>query len=111
MEVIVIVDAMILVLGLYLIYTTMSMNKSGKINSMMLAEEEIKKVKNITEFIKFISPVCYLFGVSTVVLGGVGIATKWIMIPYWNYIELALFLIVLMVFVRKFQKARELFVN
>lgn len=110
MKVLLIIDVLIIIIGFYLVIGTKKMGDSGEINSMLLAEEEIKKVKDSKGFIKFISPICYLFGGVSFLLGVVGIVAGFVNIPYWSYVELAIFLIVLLIFSFKLQKARSLYV-
>lgn len=43
MKVMVVFDAVILLFGIYMVVSSLQMKKSGRINAMVIAEEEMKK--------------------------------------------------------------------
>ena len=45
MDVMLVFDAVVALFGAYMIGSALHMKKSGRINSMVLAQEELKKVK------------------------------------------------------------------
>ena len=47
-------DAVVALFGAYMIGSALHMKKSGRINSMVLAQEELKKVKDTKGFIDFL---------------------------------------------------------
>ena len=54
MKVMVVFDAVILLFGIYMVVSSLQMKKSGRINAMVIAEEEMKKCKDTAGFIAFI---------------------------------------------------------
>lgn len=103
-----ILDIVITVLGIYLICVTLGMKKDKKINKMFLAPEELKKVKDVEGFINFVSPVCLIFGVITIILGILGLVSGLVYeIKYYNWIEMIIFVITLIIFANRFTRARE----
>ena len=53
MKVMVVFDAVILLFGIYMVVSSLQMKKSGRINAMVIAEEEMKKCKDTAGFIAF----------------------------------------------------------
>ena len=47
-------NVVVALFGAYMIWSALQMKKSGKINSMVLAQEELKKVKDTKGFIEFV---------------------------------------------------------
>ena len=45
MKVMLVFDAVILLFGIYMVISSLQMKKSGRINAMVIAEEEMKKCK------------------------------------------------------------------
>ena len=115
MDVTIIMDGVIIIFGLYLIISTILMNKKQVVNKNLLAEEEMKKLKDTLGFIKYVSPVNYAFGGIIIVLSIVGLINEIsfipVNIPYYNYIELVIFLAVLYVYMNRYRNARELFIK
>ena len=54
MDVMLVFDAVVALFGAYMIGSALHMKKSGRINSMVLAQEELKKVKDTKGFIEFL---------------------------------------------------------
>ena len=54
MKVMLVFDAVILLFGIYMVISSLQMKKSGRINAMVIAEEEMKKCKDTAGFIAFI---------------------------------------------------------
>ena len=46
MKVMLVFDAVILLFGIYMVISSLQMKKSGRINAMVIAEEEMKKCKD-----------------------------------------------------------------
>ena len=46
MDVMLVFNVVVALFGAYMIWSALQMKKSGKINSMVLAQEELKKVKD-----------------------------------------------------------------
>ena len=47
-------NVVVALFGAYMIWSALQMKKSGRINSMVLAQEELKKVKDTKGFIEFL---------------------------------------------------------
>ena len=62
MDVMLVFDAVVALFGAYMIGSALHMKKSGRINSMVLAQEELKKVKDTKGFIEFLYWRGMLFG-------------------------------------------------
>ena len=56
MDVMLVFNVVVALFGAYMIWSALQMKKSGKINSMVLAQEELKKVKDTKGF----RPLCRL---------------------------------------------------
>ena len=54
MDVMLVFNVVVALFGAYMIWSALQMKKSGKINSMVLAQEELKKVKDTKGFIEFL---------------------------------------------------------
>ena len=50
MKVMLVFDAVILLFGIYMVISSLQMKKSGRINAMVIAEEEMKKCKDTAGF-------------------------------------------------------------
>ena len=85
----IIIDAVTLILGIYIIFVSLRMKKSGKIESTFVAEEEMKKIKDTAGYIAYIYP----------------------KIPYWSYVEMIIFVAVIIWFSNMLRNAREKFVK
>lgn len=68
-------DAAILIGGLYVIYLTVKMMKTGELkqNGLMSKDVDIKKCKDPDGYIKFIGPKQMLFGALAIFCGVVGL--------------------------------------
>ena len=51
MKVMLVFDAVILLFGIYMVISSLQMKKSGRINAMVIAEEEMKKCKDTAGFV------------------------------------------------------------
>ena len=52
----IIINAGTLILGIYIIFVSLRMKKSGKIESTFVAEEDKKKIKDTAGYISYIYP-------------------------------------------------------
>ena len=59
----IIIDAVTLILGIYIIFVSLRMKKSGKIESTFVAEDEMKKIKDTAGYIAYIYPKSLVFGI------------------------------------------------
>lgn len=111
MEINLFFDIITIGLGVYLAIINYNMKKTSVIHKMLLHPEEIKKVKDTKGFIDYISPKTYAFCLVVVILGMVGFISDFSLnIPYFNYIEIGIFIIMLVIYMRAFRIAREKFV-
>lgn len=107
-----ILDIVIIGLGIYLICSTINMRSSNKISKMFLAPEELKKIKDTKGFIDYVSPICFIFGAVTIILGILGLVSGMVYeIKYYNWIEMIVFVVVLIIFSNRFRSAREKYVK
>ena len=90
MNIYLILDVVILILGLYVVYASFKMKSTGKIAGSFLAEEDQKKVKDQKGYIDYIENKSCAFGVFTVVLAVVSVlqrSTSWQSgqtVPAWS---------------------------
>ena len=112
MNIYLILDVVILILGLYVVYASFKMKSTGKIAGSFLAEEDQKKVKDQKGYIDYIENKSCAFGVFTVVRAVVSVLSELVLkIPYWRYIEMVLFVIAIIFFSHVLRNSREKFVK
>lgn len=71
----IIIDAVTLILGIYIIFVSLRMKKSGKIESTFVAEDEMKKIKDTAGYIAYIYPKSLVFGIVIFVISIVAIVS------------------------------------
>ena len=79
MDVMLVFDAVVALFGAYMIGSALHMKKSGRINSMVLAQEELKKVKDTKGFIEFLYWREMLFGALVLIVGFLGVLNETVM--------------------------------
>ena len=72
----IIIDAVTLILGIYIIFVSLRMKKSGKIESTFVAEDEMKKIKDTAGYIAYIYPKSLVFGIVIFVISIVAIVSS-----------------------------------
>ena len=93
MDVMLIFDVVVALFGAYMIFSALQMKKSGKINSMVLAQEELKKVKDTKGFIEFLYWREMLFGALVLIVGFLGLLNETIIsIGKASILEVIIFL-------------------
>ena len=108
----IIIDAVTLILGIYIIFVSLRMKKSGKIESTFVAEDEMKKIKDTAGYISYIYPKSLVFGIVILVISIVAIVSDCLKnIPYWSYVEMSIFVAVIIWFSNMLRNAREKFVK
>lgn len=108
----IIIDAVTLILGIYIVFVSFRMKKSGKIESSFLADEEMKKVKDTAGYIDFMYPKSLIFGGVIVAISIVAVISDFLKkIPYWSYIEMIIFVLIIIWFSNMLRNAREKFVK
>ena len=107
------IDVVIIGYGLYLTFITYQMKKTNKIHKIILAEEELPKCKDQEGFIKYMTPVMYVFSIGIAVVAALSLVVtlKIIQIPYFSWINLGIFLELFNLFFVKLKKAREKFIQ
>lgn len=105
----IIIDAIIILLGVYMIYVSLHMKKIGEISSVLIAKEELTRCKDKKAFIEDMSPKLILFASIISVVGVVGIIID--VLDYTggilNYGILVIFLIAFFVYTRQMRNARS----
>lgn len=102
MKTILLMDIFITFFGIYLAFSAIRMKRSGRINSLVVPEEEIGKCRDSKAYIREIFPYMIFFAVVSLIAGTIGILcdTKIIsMGRLWGFIELGAFLAALAFFV------------
>ncbi len=108
----IIIDAVTLILGIYIICVSFRMKKSGRIESSFLAEEEMKKVKDTAGYIEDMYPKSLIFGGVITAISIVAVISDFLKkIPYWSYIEMIIFVLIIIWFSNMLRNAREKFVK
>lgn len=93
MDVMLVFNVVVALFGAYMIWSALQMKKSGKINSMVLAQEELKKVKDTKGFIEFLYWREMLFGALVLIVGVLGVLNETVMpIGKASILEVIIFL-------------------
>ena len=96
MDVMLVFDAVVALFGAYMIGSALHMKKSGRINSMVLAQEELKKVKDT----------------KVLIVGVLGVLNETVMpIGKASILEVIIFLAAFIWFQNSLAKAREKFLH
>lgn len=112
MDVMLVFNVVVALFGAYMIWSALQMKKSGKINSMVLAQEELKKVKDTKGFIEFLYWREMLFGALVLIVGVLGVLNETVMpIGKASILEVIIFLAVFIWFQNSLAKAREKFLH
>ena len=80
----IIIDAVTLILGIYIIFVSLRMKKSGKIESTFVAEDEMKKIKDTAGYIAYIYPKSLVFGIVIFVISIVAIVSSFSREGSWH---------------------------
>ena len=64
-----------LILGIYIIFVSLRMKKSGNIESTFVADDEMKKIKDTAGYIAYIYPKSLVFGIVILVISIVAIVS------------------------------------
>lgn len=102
-----VLDAVIAIMGVYLIFAGWKMKKTNEISVLLIAEEERKKCKNKERFIQDIYWKEMTFGVVMTIVAVLGFINEFVTkLGKFNYIELAVFLLVFIWFQHELVAAR-----
>ena len=112
MDVMLVFNVVVALFGAYMIWSALQMKKSGKINSMVLAQEELKKVKDTKGFIEFLYWREMLFGALVLIVGVLGVLNETVMpIGKASILEVIIFLAAFIWLQNSLAKAREKFLH
>jgi len=109
MKVMLVFDAVILLFGIYMVISSLQMKKSGRINAMVIAEEEMKKCKDTAGFIAFIYWREAVFGGIVALIGIINELTNFL--GKLTLLELVIFLGSFLWFQNSLKTAREKFLH
>jgi hypothetical protein len=110
MDIMTVINAVILLFGIYMAVAALLMKKKGIVNDLIVPKEEIHKCKDTAAFIHFIYWKEAAFGGILAVAGGLGIISQFV-ISFGNlkYVGLAIFLFAFLWFQLQLKNARERF--
>jgi hypothetical protein len=112
MNTVLLLDIVITILGVYLIFVSLNMKKTGKINSILLTEAELKKCKDPAGFVNYVSPRLLVFGVLCGIAGIFGgVSQQFFSVKWTDYVCVLVVLAAVVIFNMQFKKAREDFVS
>ena len=110
MNTMVIIDAIIIVLGIYMIFASVQMKKTNKINSFIVDEQVMKTCKDEKGFVTYLFPRMLSFSIILIVIGVVKIiADTLINIGYFAYILMAVALVMFLVFFKQLSDGKNKF--
>ena len=107
MDVMMIFNVVLMILGVCMAVSAFNMKKSKQIG-MILAEEEVYKCKDTVGFIESVYRRQIVLGIALVVYGGVGLLDKFILKigGVFNYVPKILILVVFLWFYKGLQSAK-----
>ena len=111
MKVYLILNCVIAFVGAFLVLHIRQAGKKEELSDYLIPKEEMGRCKNKKEFIKKVYPKTMLFGAVMTVVGviGVFVEANFLKIPYWQYIELVVFLVFLVIFWKAYTDGRNSF--
>lgn len=101
MKTILLMDIVITIFGIYLTVSAIQMKRSGKINSLVVPEEEIGKCKDAKGYVAGIFPYMIFFAIVSLIVGTIGILCDTEILRMgrlWSFVELGAFLAALAFF-------------
>jgi hypothetical protein len=110
MDIMMIMDAVILLFGLYMLVSALKMKKSGVISELLLTREEIARCKKTADLITFIYWREAAFGVVLAAAGVLGLVNeRLVSLGNLKFAGLAVFLAAFLWFRIQLKNARERF--
>ena len=107
MDSLLIMDIVITILGCYLFFNAVQMKKTERISAMIVPEQEAAKCKDKKGYIRFVFPRMVIFSVITIITGIAGVIdSKVYPIPYWNWLEMVIVVIVIGYLIVSLRNAR-----
>ena len=111
MKVMAIFGAVIIMIGIYMIFAGLKMKKKYEIGTMIHAEEEVKKCKNKEGFISYIYWREIVAGVAMILLGAVEIANDLLEDAGWiPYVGIVIGIVALFWLFYSLKNAREQYI-
>ena len=106
-----VIDAVVIIFGVYFLYITCMMKKKMQIPGVLLAEKEMSMVKDKTGFIQYLFVPMLLCAIGFILLGVFNLLLdlKGFSFPYDNYVSLVLFLVVFGFYLHKFRTAKAMY--
>lgn len=113
MDIMIIFDAVMIFLGIYMIVAALNMKKKNEIGTVILAEEEAVRCKDKEGFIAYIYWREAVVGGALILYGAAGLLDKYIFKigGLLNYIPAVLLLAAFFLFYKGMQSARALFLK
>ena len=112
MKAMLIMNIIVLVFGAYMLYMSVSMKKTGRIPSMILAPEELKKCKDEKSFTAFLSPKLLVVSLVFMAVGAISLLEELLIHTGWiSYVAMLVFLAAFFLFTRALQDARAKFIK
>lgn len=107
-----VMDAVIVLVGIYMAVISARMLKSGKVNEILLSEEERRRCRKPEAFVRYLAPRMLVFAVIAMLTGALGLLTAAVAGEgFWTYLFPVVFLLAFFVFSTQLRKAREDFVS
>lgn len=111
MDVMVLFDVVIMILGIYMIFAALKMHKTGEISPVIITPEEIARCRDKRGFIAFMYWKEAVFGGILTAVGVLGLVNDLVVsMGAYNVIELLLFLAAFLWFQEELRKARTKFI-
>lgn len=112
MKAMLIMDIVVLLFGAYMLYMSVSMKKTGRIPSMILAPEELKKCKDEKGFTAFLSTKMLVVSIVFMAVGAISVMEELFLHTGWiSYVMMLVFLVAFFLFTRALQDARAKFIK
>ncbi len=110
MDIMLLFDVVILIFGLFMIFSALRMKKTGVISTVVITPEEIKRCKDKEGFIHFLYWKEALFGGLVVIVGILGLVNDLIVsLGAFNVVEMLVFLAAFLWFQNELRRARKIF--
>ena len=112
MKIMTVIGIVIIIIGIYMIFASLKMKTSGKIQGILLADEERNHCSNESAFITYIYWREMLVGIAMIILGVSEIAKDWMKkTGLFTYIGIVIGMLALLWFFYSLKKARELYIQ
>lgn len=107
-----IIDIVVMVISIYVFFIALKMKRTGKISSLYLVQEDMKKMKNKEAFINFMYRKSVVFSIVTFLVSIIGVVLSVMKLPMiCIYVEKFVVLIAIFWITQMLRKAVEKFVK